>query len=76
MCILNSVYSKFILSLMQTKKSHADILKKLSSNGEFLQNSTSTLLLEMKVLNKLIFKSRNTHSKEKFFKGLERVSIL
>jgi hypothetical protein len=56
------------------KESQSDILQKLNSNGECLQSSASKLLLEMKVLNKLIYKYRNAHSKEKFFKCLERVS--
>ena len=73
--LFSEIHPLMSLFFCKKKESKEDILEKLKSNREFLQNSTSTLLLEMEILNKLIYKSKNTHSKEKFFKFLERVSL-
>lgn len=58
---------------LQIGHTQEDILQKLIMNGEFLQNSSSALLTELGIVDKLTYKFRNAHGKQKFYKYLEKV---
>ncbi|XP_046847542.1 uncharacterized protein LOC124441152 isoform X2 [Xenia sp. Carnegie-2017] len=49
------------------------IQEKLDVNTEFLMQTSQMQMVELKVLKKLIYKSKNAHKKEKFFQCLQRI---